>query len=79
QRAKEWLALERNKDAEREWLAARASLAPVKRQHMVALSLDWGWHHRAIMDAIRQRQWNYLEARFPVLFTDLFEIQARKN
>ncbi|MFK4754434.1 transglycosylase SLT domain-containing protein [Oceanobacter antarcticus] len=79
QRAKEWLKLDRPTEAQREWLSARARLAPDERQHMAALSFEWGWYHRSIMDAIRQQQWNYLDARFPPLFTDLFDRQASKN
>ncbi len=76
QRAKELLLLERRRDASREWLSARASFNPVEREHMAAIASDWGWHHRAIMDAIRHKQWNYLDARFPRLFGDLFRVKA---
>lgn len=79
QRAKEWLALDRRRNAHREWFAARASFNQLERQHMAAIASDWGWHHRAIMDAIRHKQWNYLDVRFPYLFNDLFSAAASKQ
>ena len=79
QRAKEWLALDRRREAHREWFSARASFNQLERQHMAAISSDWGWHHRAIMDAIRHKQWNYLDVRFPYLFNDLFSLAANKQ
>jgi len=78
-RAKELFLLERNRDAHREWLSARASFNETERQHMAAISSAWGWHHRAIMDAIRHKQWNYLDARFPSLFSELFNAKSDKK
>jgi soluble lytic murein transglycosylase len=78
-RAKEWLALNRRDEATREWYSARASVNQSEREHMAALAFDWGWYHQAIMDAVQQQQWNYLEVRFPVLFADVFDSAAGKN
>ena len=79
QRAKELFALERNRDAHREWLSARTSFNNTERLYLAAIASEWGWHHRAIMDAIRHEQWNYLDARFPNLFTNLFSVKANNK
>ena len=79
QRAREFLKLERNRSANREWFSARASFNQKEREHMAAIAANWGWHHRAIMDAIRHKQWNYLDARFPSLFDELFDEKANKK
>ncbi len=78
-RAKLLLQLDRKTDAQREWNSARASFDATQRQQLAALSSEWGWHHRAIMDAIRQGQWNYLDARFPAEFADVFGQAAEQN
>lgn len=79
QRAKEWLALERPLEATREWYSARSGFSPEQKQHLAALALEWGWYNQAILDAVDQKQWNWLDVRFPALYGSLFEREAGKN
>ncbi|WP_221798103.1 transglycosylase SLT domain-containing protein [Oceanobacter mangrovi] len=78
-RASEWLKLDQQLEASQEWNSARSAFNDLQRQHLAALSRKWSWHHRAIIDAIQQQQWNYLDARFPALFGELFDAAASKN
>lgn len=79
QRAKEWLLLDRRLEATREWVSAKSAFEENERAQLAALATDWGWSHRAIMEAIHQQQWNFLDARFPSLFADIFKAEATKK
>ncbi|MBB3045841.1 soluble lytic murein transglycosylase [Litorivivens lipolytica] len=77
QRARElyWHGLVRNADAE--W---RRAVRKLNREEQVAASqvaLEWGWPHAAVMTAIRAKEWDDLELRFPMAFAKTFETNAR--
>lgn len=78
-RAKEWFALERWVDARRDWLSAKSSFEANQKDQLAALAMEWGWAHQAIMEAVYQQQWNFLDARFPALYEDEFAAEASKR
>ncbi|MCY0966628.1 transglycosylase SLT domain-containing protein [Parathalassolituus penaei] len=79
QRAREWLVLNRKAEAAREWNSARASFNAAQREQLAAISFGWGWYHQAIMDAVNQQQWNYLNVRFPKEYSGIFAAEAGRN
>ena len=78
-RAEEWLQLDRRVEATREWNSVRAKVNAEQRAHMATLALHLGWYHQAIMDAVHQEQWNYLDVRFPLIYTEVFGREAGRN
>lgn len=77
QRARElyWHGLVRNADAE--W---RRALRKLNRDEQVAasqLALEWGWPNAAVMTAIKAKEWDDLELRFPLAFADTFKENAK--
>ncbi|MGB1091955.1 MAG: transglycosylase SLT domain-containing protein, partial [Oceanobacter sp.] len=78
-RAREWLELERYVEATRDWNSAKSAFDELQRNQLAALAMEWGWSFQAIMEAIYQQQWNFLDARFPALFQETFVAAANKN
>ncbi len=64
-RAAEWLALDRTREARREWhrLLVREDGPPPRAAAVIAHG--WGWHEAAIRAAAAAREWDDLDLRFP--------------
>lgn len=65
-RTREWVAMERWTEANREWNNLISSLNPQQQLAAVRLCHQWGWHHQAIATSARIGYWDDLEIRFPV-------------
>ena len=77
QRARElfWHGLVRN--AYTEWRDATRNLNQQEQVAAAQMALDWGWSHAAVATAIRAREWDDLELRFPLAFKDTFADNAK--
>ena len=56
-----------------EWDAAVRRLSRAEQQQAALLAHQWGWHSRAIATAARLSEFDDLEIRYPLPFTDEFE------
>ncbi|WP_445397193.1 transglycosylase SLT domain-containing protein [Zobellella sp. An-6] len=77
-RVAEWLALGDRTAARSEW---HHLLGKVDEQAGVALgslALSRGWYDKSILASIRVQAWDHLELRFPVVYRDIFQRQARR-
>jgi len=79
QRARElyWHGLVRN--ANTEWRRATRTLSKEEQVAAAQLALNWGWSHAAIATAIRAREWDDLELRFPLAFKTTFKSNAEAS
>ncbi len=80
-RLRELRALERNRDAKREWwwLTRVRKLDAETLQAAALVAKSWGWHDQAIFTLARSGYWDDLELRFPLNHLDLLESHAQRN
>ena len=77
-RTREWLALNDERRARREWHSL-IRLHPDKEmlRHLSALANRWGWHFEAITTQARSDYWDDLHLRYPLPFRDIVMRNAR--
>lgn len=68
QRAYEWRYWGESSKADAEWRVALKGASKKTWQQAMQLAIDWGWHEQVIRAASRSRQWDVLEARFPMAY-----------
>lgn len=78
QRARElhWHGLVANADTE--WRSAVVSLSREQQIAAAQMALNWGWSNAAVLTALRAKEWDDLELRFPLAFEDSFKRSAKK-
>ena len=77
QRAKEWLALDRQLPARREWYALSQILSPVELHAAAVVANDWNWPDRAIAAMGKAPATGAWELRFPLAHADTLTNEAR--
>ncbi len=79
QRVEEWLALDRQLMARREWYWATKTMSPSQLQAAAMLANEWQWPERAV-SALRQisvhQPW---ELAFPLVHEDTMRTEAKKR
>lgn len=75
-RARELVAVNMIYDANREWRLVNRTLSNPQKIMAGYLALSWGWYNPAIMAAVRTKQWDELNIRFPAPHKQLFKKQA---
>lgn len=78
QRARElhWHGLVANADTE--WRSAVVSLNREQQVAAAQMALDWGWSNAAVLTALRAKEWDDLELRFPLAFEENFKRSAKQ-
>ncbi len=79
QRAQEWLALERQVPARREWQAMSQRLSPAELQAAAVVANDWNWPDRAIAALGRAPAPGAWELRFPLTHSDTLKREALQH
>lgn len=69
-RAYELLFLDMPLDARKEWHLATAKFDSRQLQFAAVLAHQWGWHDRAILMLAQSNEWDDLDVRFPVVYSD---------
>ncbi len=77
ERARELYAVGEHYWARVEWVRAMDGRSPQELGALAELAYNWGWHHQAIMTAIRAGLWDDLELRFPLAFEEHFQENAK--
>ena len=78
-RTRELIALNRHRDAKREWYLTTRSLNNDQLQVAAKLAQSWGWHDQAIFTLAKTNYWEDLELRFPVKHTRQVNQQAARH
>lgn len=63
-------------NADTEWRRAVRSLSQEQQVAAAQMALDWGWSNAAVLTALRAKEWDDLELRFPLAFQETFEQSA---
>ncbi len=79
QRAREWLALERQVPARREWQAMSLRLSPAELQAAAVVANDWNWPDRAIAALGRAPAPGAWELRFPLTHSEALKREALQH
>jgi len=79
QRAREWLALERQVPARREWQAMSLRLSPAELQAAAVVANDWNWPDRAIAALGRAPAPGAWELRFPLTHSETLNHEAQQH
>ncbi|WP_298717970.1 transglycosylase SLT domain-containing protein [uncultured Oceanisphaera sp.] len=77
-RVEEWLALGNKTAARTEWYHLLGRVNKADGLALGSLALSRGWYDKSIVASIRVRAWDQLDLRFPIVYRDLFQRQARK-
>ncbi|NQD38804.1 lytic transglycosylase domain-containing protein [Permianibacter sp. IMCC34836] len=77
QRAREWLALDRQVDARREWYALSQTLSPAELHAAAVVANDWNWPDRAIAALGKAPATGAWELRFPLAHADTLTSESR--
>ena len=78
-RAREWLALDRNIEARREWERTLSGLGADDLRAASQLADSWGWHDRAIFAAAHAQEYDDIELRFPLAHARLVMEHAARQ
>jgi soluble lytic murein transglycosylase len=79
QMARELFLLGDTTAARRQWTWITRHLNQRELAVAAVLARSWGWHDRAILTASKSDHLDDLELRFPVLYRDIVEVNARQN
>ena len=79
QRAREWIALQQQHKACREWTLAMRGRSRTQWHAAMILARRWQWPSQALRAASRARAHDRLDIRFPMAFADTVIRQAAKN
>lgn len=77
QRAKEWLALDRQVAARREWYSLSLNLSPAELHAAAVIANDWNWPDRAIAALGKAPVTGAWELRFPLAHADDLTSESR--
>ncbi|GHA27200.1 transglycosylase SLT domain-containing protein [Oceanisphaera arctica] len=77
-RVEEWLALGDKTAARTEWYHLLGRVNEADGLALGSLALSRGWYDKSIVASIQVRAWDHLDLRFPVVYRELFQRQARK-
>lgn len=79
-RAREFIMLNRNRDARREWYAATREMDGRQLAIAAKIADQWGWHDRAILTIAKTPYMDDIEIRFPVAFQkQVFQETEKQN
>ncbi len=76
-RVEEWLALGNKTAARSEWYHLLGKVNEADGLALGSLALRQGWHDKSIQASIRIKAWDHLDLRFPIVYRDIFQRQAR--
>ncbi|HEX4911647.1 MAG TPA: transglycosylase SLT domain-containing protein [Permianibacter sp.] len=79
QRAREWLALDRQVDARREWFALSQTLSAAELHAAAVVANDWNWPDRAIAALGKAPVNGAWELRFPLTHADTLTREAQHH
>ncbi len=77
-RVEEWLALGDKTAARTEWYHLLGRVTEAEGLALGSLALSRGWYDKSIVASIQIRAWDHLDLRFPVVYRELFQRQARR-
>ncbi|MDX1266421.1 MAG: transglycosylase SLT domain-containing protein, partial [Oceanisphaera sp.] len=77
-RVEEWLALGDKTAARTEWYHLLGRVNKDDGVALGSLALSRGWYDKSIVASIQVRAWDHLDLRFPVVYRNIFQRQARK-
>ncbi|WP_375057666.1 transglycosylase SLT domain-containing protein [Zobellella sp. DQSA1] len=77
-RVEEWLALGDRAAARGEWHHLLGKVDEPAGVALGSLALSRGWYDKSIVASIRVQAWDHLDLRFPVVYRDIFQRQARR-
>ncbi|MBL1378342.1 transglycosylase SLT domain-containing protein [Zobellella sp. CGMCC 1.18722] len=77
-RVEEWLALGDRAAARGEWYHLLGKVDEPAGVALGSLALSRGWYDKSIVASIRVQAWDHLDLRFPVVYRDIFQRQARR-
>nr|WP_239552787.1 transglycosylase SLT domain-containing protein [Oceanisphaera litoralis] len=77
-RVEEWLAWGDNTAARVEWYHLLGRVNEAEGLALGSLALSRGWYDKSIVASIQVRAWDHLDLRFPVVYRELFQRQARR-
>lgn len=77
-RVQEWLALGNKTAARTEWYHLLGRVNKADGLALGSLALSRGWYDKSIVASIQVRAWDHLDLRFPVVYRNIFQRQARK-
>lgn len=77
-RVEEWLALGNKTAARSEWYHLLSKVDPNDAIALGSMALNQGWHDKSILATIQAKAWDHLDLRFPVVYRDAFQQQARR-
>lgn len=77
-RVEEWLALGDKTAARSEWYHLLGKVSVDDGLALGSLALKQGWHDKSIQASIRIKAWDHLDLRFPIVYRDIFQRQARR-
>ncbi len=79
ERAKELFALERYRDANREWRSLQKRLANKDEIKAAAqIAHDWGWYNQGILTIAKAKEWDDTNLRFPTAFKYDYQVMGKK-
>lgn len=78
-RAREWIALGREHNAQSEINVITPKLNKRQKQLMPYFAHQNDWHHHAIISAAKAELWDDMHVRFPIPSAEVFEKNAQKN
>lgn len=76
-RAREFFLLGNGPESRREWQHTILTLPLAERLAAAKLADGWGWHQLVISTLASLQNWDDLELRFPILFSEQFDSAAR--
>lgn len=77
-RVEELQALGNITDARSEWYHLLGKVSAADGLALGSLALKQGWHDKSIQASIRIKAWDHLDLRFPVVYRDAFQRQAKQ-
>ena len=76
-RVEEWLALGNKTTARSEWYNLLGKVSEADGLALGSLALKQGWHDKSIQASIQIKAWDHLDLRFPIVYRDIFQRQAK--
>ena len=76
-RVEEWLALGNKTAARSEWYNQLGKVSAADGLALGSLALKQGWYDKSIQASIQIKAWDHLDLRFPVVYRDIFQRQAK--
>lgn len=77
-RVEEWMARGDKAAARGEWYHLLGKVDEQAGVELGSLALSRGWYDKSILASIRVQAWDHLDLRFPVVYRDIFQRQARR-